>query len=176
MCLKEKGCWLPLFPFLRNTQARAPTPSPSPPPPPPGTFKLTLDFTEEYPNRPPTVKFVTPLFHPNVYADGAICLDILQNAWTPIYDVAAVLTSIQSLLCDPNPASPANAEAARLYADDRREYNRRVRACVDASILEEAAEGDDDDDEEEEGEEEEGDGDAGEAAAETPAAADDAGT
>ena len=125
-----------------------------------GTFKLTLDFTEEYPNRPPTVKFVTPLFHPNVYADGAICLDILQNAWTPIYDVAAVLTSIQSLLCDPNPASPANAEAARLYADDRREYNRRVRACVDASILEEAAEGED-----EEEEEECGAGDAGEAAA-----------
>ncbi|KAI8002774.1 Ubiquitin-conjugating enzyme E2 2 [Camellia lanceoleosa] len=47
-----------------------------------------------------------------VYADGSICLDILQNQWSPIYDVAAILTSIQSLLCDPNPNSPANSEAA----------------------------------------------------------------
>ena len=30
-----------------------------------------------------------------VYANGAICLDILQNQWSPIYDVAAILTSIQ---------------------------------------------------------------------------------
>ena len=50
-----------------------------------------------------------------VYADGSICLDILQNQWSPIYDISAILTSIQSLLCDPNPNSPANSEAARLY-------------------------------------------------------------
>ena len=45
-----------------------------------------------------------------VYADGGICLDILQNQWSPIYDVSAILTSIQSLLSDPNPNSPANSE------------------------------------------------------------------
>ena len=55
-----------------------------------------------------------------VYADGGICLDILQNNWSPIYDVSAVLTSIQSLLCDPNPNSPANSEAARMYTECRR--------------------------------------------------------
>mmetsp|Transcript_18275 Transcript_18275/g.49169 ORF Transcript_18275/g.49169 Transcript_18275/m.49169 type:complete len:166 (-) Transcript_18275:917-1414(-) len=80
-----------------------------------GTFRLQLEFTEDYPNKAPTVKFVTKLFHPNVYADGSICLDILQNQWSPIYDISAILTSIQSLLCDPNPNSPANSEAARLY-------------------------------------------------------------
>jgi ubiquitin-conjugating enzyme E2 A len=44
----------------------------------------------------------------------------LQNTWSPIYDVSAVLTSIQSLLCDPNPNSPANSEAARMYTECRR--------------------------------------------------------
>ncbi|EWM29984.1 ubiquitin-conjugating enzyme e2 [Nannochloropsis gaditana] len=80
-----------------------------------GTFKLLLEFTEDYPNKAPAVRFVTKMFHPNIYNDGQICLDILQNQWSPIYDVSAILTSIQSLLCDPNPASPANSEASRLY-------------------------------------------------------------
>jgi ubiquitin-conjugating enzyme E2 A len=68
-----------------------------------------------------------------VYADGAICLDILQNQWSPIYDAAAILTSIQSLLSDPNPNSPANSEAAKLFVEDRREYNRRVKEAVEAT-------------------------------------------
>ncbi len=50
---------------------------------------------------------LTPLAHrsPNVYANGELCLDILQNRWSPTYDVSAILTSIQSLLHDPNPNS-----------------------------------------------------------------------
>lgn len=36
-----------------------------------------------------------------------------QNQWSPIYDVSAILTSIQSLLSDPNPNSPANSEVGR---------------------------------------------------------------
>jgi len=102
-----------------------------------GTFKLLLEFTEEYPNKAPKVKFISKIFHPHVYGDGKICLDILQNQWSPIYDIAAVLTSIQSLLSDPNPASPANAEASQLYERDKREYNKRVRAVVEASWMDE---------------------------------------
>lgn len=98
-----------------------------------GTFNLTMEFTEEYPSKPPKVRFVTPIFHPNVYVDGSICLDLLQSAWTPIYDVGSVLQSIQSLLSDPNPLSPANAEAASLYQTNRPEYERRVREVVEAS-------------------------------------------
>merc|ERR1711907_354999 len=98
-----------------------------------GTFKLSVEFTEEYPNKAPTVKFLTKMVHPNIYADGSICLDILQNQWSPIYDISSILTSIQSLLCDPNPNSPANSEAARLWAENRREYNRRVAQIVEES-------------------------------------------
>lgn len=68
-----------------------------------------------------------------VYSHGGICLDILQNQWSPIYDVSAILTSIQSLLSDPNPNSPANSEAARLYIEDRKEYNRRVQEVVEST-------------------------------------------
>jgi len=98
-----------------------------------GTFKLSLEFNEDYPNKPPTVRFLSKMFHPNVYADGSICLDILQNQWSPIYDIAAILTSIQSLLTDPNPNSPANNEAARLFQENRKEYNRKVKEIVEKS-------------------------------------------
>jgi ubiquitin-conjugating enzyme E2 A len=54
-----------------------------------------MHFEEQYPNKPPAVKFISQMFHPNVYATGELCLDILQNRWSPTYDVAAVLTSIQ---------------------------------------------------------------------------------
>ena len=90
------------------------------------------------------------MFHPNVYADGGICLDILQNRWSPTYDVSAILTSIQSLLDEPNPNSPANNVAAQLYQvsfflsdlifeiniqENRREYEKRVASIVEASWL-----------------------------------------
>lgn len=78
-----------------------------------------MEFTHEYPHRPPIVKFVTQIYHPNVYTDGRICLDILSNEWSPIYDIEALLTSIRSLLCDPNPNSPANGSAAEMYISNR---------------------------------------------------------
>jgi thiol:disulfide interchange protein len=40
---------------------------------------------------------------------------------------------LQSLLCDPNPNSPANSEAARMFSENKREYNRKVREVVEQS-------------------------------------------
>ncbi|KAJ5344434.1 Ubiquitin-conjugating enzyme E2 2 [Penicillium brevicompactum] len=98
-----------------------------------GTFRLVMNFEEQYPNKPPGVKFISQMFHPNVYGTGELCLDILQNRWSPTYDVAAILTSIQSLLNDPNTSSPANVEASNLYKDNRKEYTKRVRETVEKS-------------------------------------------
>ncbi|BEJ11491.1 hypothetical protein CspHIS471_0109130 [Cutaneotrichosporon sp. HIS471] len=98
-----------------------------------GSFRLTLTFTDSYPNKPPTVRFVSRMFHPNIYNNGELCLDILQNRWSPTYDVAAILTSVQSLLNDPNPSSPANVEAATLFKDNKQEYERRVKITVEQS-------------------------------------------
>jgi len=99
-----------------------------------GVYPLRLTFSEQYPDKPPKVRFTTEVYHPNVYGDGSLCLDIIQDKWSPIYSVSTILTSIQSLLTDPNPASPANPEAAKLYENDRKSYNRRVRRCAENSI------------------------------------------
>ena len=60
-----------------------------------------------------------------VYADGGICLDILQNQWSPIYDVSAILTSIQvgfavRISLPKLPAvTPCATELRRCYYDGR---------------------------------------------------------
>lgn len=100
-----------------------------------GAFRLSIEFTEGYPHVPPIVRFTTDMFHPNIYKSGHICMDMLQENWSPIYDMCAVLVSIQSLLLDPNLESPANHEAAELYFHCRSEYNRRVKALADKSYL-----------------------------------------
>ena len=61
-------------------------------------YKLRLEFPASYPYTAPTVKFVTPCFHPNVDQHGNICLDILKEKWSALYEVRTILLSIQSLL------------------------------------------------------------------------------
>lgn len=55
------------------------------------------------------------------------------NCATDAHDDFFVINSLQSLLCDPNPNSPANSEAARMFSENKREYNRRVREIVEQS-------------------------------------------
>ncbi|KAK7086555.1 Ubiquitin-conjugating enzyme E2 C [Halocaridina rubra] len=81
------------------------------------TYRLSLEFPSSYPYSPPTVKFVSACFHPNVDLHGNICLDILKEKWSASYDVRSILLSIQSLLGEPNNDSPLNGHAAELWAN-----------------------------------------------------------
>ena len=63
------------------------------------TFKLSLKFPTGYPYEAPAVTFNPPsCFHPNVDQYGNICLDILKEKWSAVYNVRTILLSIQSLL------------------------------------------------------------------------------
>jgi ubiquitin-conjugating enzyme E2 I len=95
-------------------------------------FPPPANRRQEYPTKPPKCKFVPPLFHPNVYPSGTICLDILDEAenWKPAITVKEILLGIQTLLDEPNQNSPAQAEAYQLYRKDRDQYERKVRAIV----------------------------------------------
>jgi ubiquitin-conjugating enzyme E2 A len=130
-----------------------------------GAFQLQLLFPDDYPLRPPQVRFITKVFHPNVWwEDGLICVDILKDGWTPSYDVLAILHSIRLLLVDPNPLSPANLEAAILYRDNRAEYNQRVLQIIQDALDtddKEENEGDDDDDSDDDDDDDVGDNNDG---------------
>ena len=95
-----------------------------------GKFDMELKFYDTYPVKPPSVKFVSEIFHPNVYRDGKICVDILQGEWSPAQNVRTILISIRSLLMDPNPNSPANRDAANLLRNNKDAYNEKVRKMI----------------------------------------------
>uniref|UniRef100_A0A4X1TDA5 Ubiquitin conjugating enzyme E2 I n=1 Tax=Sus scrofa TaxID=9823 RepID=A0A4X1TDA5_PIG len=77
-----------------------------------------------------TGKFEPPLFHPNVYPSGTVCLSILEEDkdWRPAITIKQILLGIQELLNEPNIQDPAQAEAYTIYCQNRVEYEKRVRA------------------------------------------------
>ena len=94
-----------------------------------GVYALTLTFTSEYPSEAPKAKFNPPLFHPNVYASGAVCLSILGKAWKPNITIKQIMQGIQDLLDTPNWGDPANGPAIKLWdrGEGKAAYEERVR-------------------------------------------------
>ncbi|CDK28735.1 unnamed protein product [Kuraishia capsulata CBS 1993] len=89
-----------------------------------GLFKVDIQVPNEYPFKPPLVKFDTKIYHPNISSQtGAICLDILKGAWTPILTLKSTLISLQSLLQSPEPSDPQDAQVAAVYLKDLDEFN-----------------------------------------------------
>jgi ubiquitin-conjugating enzyme E2 I len=94
-----------------------------------GIYKIQLDFTEDYPSRPPSVKFTPAIFHPNVFTSGKICLSILKEgcSWQPSITIKQILLGVQELLDNPNNDDPAQREASQLLRKSKVLYEQRVR-------------------------------------------------
>ena len=83
------------------------------------------------------IRRVRPLTHDSTHARrfclGGICLDILKDKWSPLYDVRTILLSIQSLLGEPNNASPLNPRAAQLWSNTVEFRALVVRTAAEAA-------------------------------------------
>jgi len=117
-----------------------------------GYFKAQLKFPQDYPYNPPTVRFLSKVWHPNVYENGDLCISILHppvddpqsgelpcERWNPTQNVRTVLLSVVSLLNEPNTFSPANVDASVMYRRWKeskgkdKEYENIIRKQVAAS-------------------------------------------
>ncbi|EME46650.1 hypothetical protein DOTSEDRAFT_149035 [Dothistroma septosporum NZE10] len=107
-----------------------------------GIFRARMTFSQQHPISPPKLKFETPIFHPNVYENGEVCISILHEGedqygyesaaerWSPVQTPETILLSVISMLSSPNDESPANIEAGKMWRENKKEFKRRVRRCV----------------------------------------------
>jgi len=100
---------------------------------------VTLEIPQKYPFEAPIMK-APGLFHPNVYPGaGQVCMSILHDGddvtgyekrcerWTPQKGISQVFLSFQQLLGEPNPDSPANPTACRMYLANREKFKQRIQ-------------------------------------------------
>jgi ubiquitin-conjugating enzyme E2 G1 len=113
-----------------------------------GFFKAILTFPQDFPQSPPEMKFITEMWHPNIYPDGKVCISILHNPgvdefnpqekaeerWRPVLGVEQILVSVISMLNDPNCDSPANIDAGVMFRNTPDKYKQKVRQLVIKSM------------------------------------------
>ena len=100
-----------------------------------GEYDAKIKYPTDYPYNPPEFKFISQIYHPNIYDDGKVCISILHSSgndphnyelseerWKPIHNFSSIILSILSLLSDPNNDSPANVDAGILYRNDRKKF------------------------------------------------------
>lgn len=96
-----------------------------------GLFSLEIKVPERYPFEPPKIRFLTPIYHPNIDTSGRICHDALKlppkGAWKPSLNISTVLTSIQLLMAEPNPDDPLMADISSEFKYNKQLFTEKAK-------------------------------------------------
>ena len=99
-----------------------------------GVWRVRVELPDSYPHKSPSVGFANHIFHPNVCPlGGAVCLDVLNQTWSAMYDLVNVFdVFLPQLLLYPNPEDPLNDDAARMMRADPARFAEKVRELTRA--------------------------------------------
>ena len=89
------------------------------------TFHLYTRFPEDYPNSPPEMRFVTPIYHCNINCNGRICHSIFDRNYTPTATMRDIFSYICGLLMTPEPDDPLDNELAQEFYADKDKYEQK---------------------------------------------------
>ncbi|KAH0793034.1 ubiquitin-conjugating enzyme E2-16 kDa [Histomonas meleagridis] len=92
-----------------------------------GIFFLIMTIPSQYPSSPPSIKFETKIYHPNINEEGKICLDQLKSEWKSNYTLKHAIEFIYCLLKEPNWETPLVASIGAQYQKDPKEFEKTAR-------------------------------------------------
>ncbi len=97
-----------------------------------GRWKLSIILPEDYPYKSPSICFQNKIYHPNIdYFSGAVCLDVINQTWTPMYRLLNIFdVFLPQLLLYPNETDPLNPQAAQDMINNIEVYNNKVKEQV----------------------------------------------
>lgn len=93
-----------------------------------GIFYLYLQVPSSYPMKPPVVRFLTKVFHPNVSRHGDVGIDSIQHNWSLALTIPKILISVQSLLTDPYCDVCMEPMVGKLYKENKTAFSNIARA------------------------------------------------
>ncbi|XP_059616211.1 ubiquitin-conjugating enzyme E2 S [Phlebotomus argentipes] len=96
-----------------------------------GAFRVKLALGKEFPSTPPKAFFLTKIFHPNVAANGEICVNTLKRDWQPDLGIKHILLTIKCLLICPNAESALNEEAGKMLLERYDDYSQRAKMMTE---------------------------------------------
>mmetsp|Transcript_4259 Transcript_4259/g.6706 ORF Transcript_4259/g.6706 Transcript_4259/m.6706 type:complete len:1197 (-) Transcript_4259:91-3681(-) len=103
-----------------------------------GVFELLLEFPSNYPYKPPSIRFLTPIYHYAVSTDGKICLPLLADRWSPATTLSTLLDEVSMLIMesgifDPHGELSSRSWLSELMRVNPAEYAQNARNQVGSS-------------------------------------------